>query len=78
MDLRVTYNYFIGHDCYNSSGSSLYPDTLVGFTKLAISHTRNKFTAIGCDTIAYIDAFFEPDSSHRISKFTKSTFQQDV
>ncbi|KAK8276750.1 hypothetical protein V6Z12_D10G221100 [Gossypium hirsutum] len=71
--LRVTNNYFIGHDCYNSSGRSLYPDIIVGFTKLAISHTRNKFTAIGCDTIAYIDAFFEPDSPHGFSKKNFST-----
>ncbi|KAK8276751.1 hypothetical protein V6Z11_D10G221800 [Gossypium hirsutum] len=72
--LRVSYNYLIGHDCYNSSGRSLYPQLLFSFSEyFTISHTRNKFTAIGCDTIAYIEAFFEPDSSNSISKKNFST-----
>nr|KJB73149.1 hypothetical protein B456_011G218500 [Gossypium raimondii] len=72
--LRVSYSYLIGHDCYNSSGRSLYPQLLFSFSEyFTISHTRNKFTAIGCDTIAYIEAFFEPDSSNSISKKNFST-----
>ncbi|MFQ6646595.1 hypothetical protein Gotur_019839 [Gossypium turneri] len=71
--LRFSYNYLMGHDCYNSSGRSLYPDFLFSFSEFTISHTRNKFTAIGCDTIAYIEAFFETDSSNRISEKNFST-----
>ncbi|MFQ6646574.1 hypothetical protein Gotur_019678 [Gossypium turneri] len=45
-----------------------------GFEVLNISlddgslRIRNKFTAIGCDTIAYIDGFSAADSSHRVFK----------
>ncbi|XP_039026923.1 wall-associated receptor kinase 2-like [Hibiscus syriacus] len=53
--LRIRYP--VGYDCYNSSGSSSYFNA--GFTlgKFYISHTRNKFTAIGCDTYAYVEGF---------------------
>ncbi|TYG99822.1 hypothetical protein ES288_A10G226400v1 [Gossypium darwinii] len=71
--LRFSYNYLMGHDCYNSSGRSLYTDSWFQLLKFTISHTRNKFTAIGCDTIAYIEGFFEPDSSHGISRKNFST-----
>ncbi|XP_022765897.1 putative wall-associated receptor kinase-like 16 [Durio zibethinus] len=44
----------IGYDCYNSSGRSSYFDMWITLSKFPISHTRNKFTAIGCDTYAYV------------------------
>ncbi|KAK9004959.1 hypothetical protein V6N11_042409 [Hibiscus sabdariffa] len=54
--LRIRYP--IAHDCYTSSGGG---DTYLytGFTleKFFISHTRNMFTAIGCDTYAYVEGF---------------------
>ena len=45
-------------DCYNSSGQSTYNnDPWIGSSKFPISHTKNKFTAIGCDTYALIKGF---------------------
>ncbi|KAL3737268.1 hypothetical protein ACJRO7_026093 [Eucalyptus globulus] len=51
-ELRV--NIPIGRDCYNSSGKdlSLRKSPLLNLAKFAISSTKNKFTAIGCDTSA--------------------------
>ncbi|XVE60879.1 hypothetical protein DITRI_Ditri05aG0162500 [Diplodiscus trichospermus] len=45
----------VGYACYNLSAqvSSSY-DALTFLSKFAFSHTRNKFTAIGCDTYAFI------------------------
>ncbi|KAK8671391.1 hypothetical protein V6N13_037987 [Hibiscus sabdariffa] len=53
--VRISSSGDIGSDCYSSSGRA--SDSSIGLHWLyefAISHTRNKFTAIGCDTIAYI------------------------
>ncbi|KAK8646959.1 hypothetical protein V6N13_120722 [Hibiscus sabdariffa] len=44
----------VAHDCYNSSGRSSYSRPWLGLAKFTISNTRNKFTAIGCDTYAYV------------------------
>ncbi|MBA0582442.1 hypothetical protein Gorai_024589 [Gossypium raimondii] len=53
--LRIQYS--VGYDCYNSSGSAYYFDAGFRLSKFLISHTRNKFTAIGCDTYAYVEGF---------------------
>ncbi|KAB2010166.1 hypothetical protein ES319_D10G218200v1 [Gossypium barbadense] len=63
--LRIRYDSSIGYDCYNSSGRSSDPNIGFSITQFPVSHTRNKFIAIGCDTIAYIDGFFAVDSLHR-------------
>ncbi|KAK8671389.1 hypothetical protein V6N13_037985 [Hibiscus sabdariffa] len=58
--VRISTGGNIGSDCYSSSGRDLRPSS--GFSyitrELVISHTRNKLTAIGCDTIAHIGSFF--------------------
>ena len=55
-ELRV-YSDF-AQDCYNSSGQSTYNnDPWIRLSKFPISHTKNKFTAIGCDTYALIKGF---------------------
>ena len=42
-------------DCYNSSGPGTYNnDPWIRLSKFPVSHTNNKFTAIGCDTYALI------------------------
>ncbi|KAK8276741.1 hypothetical protein V6Z11_D10G221000 [Gossypium hirsutum] len=66
--LRIRYDSSIGYDCYNLSGRSSDPNSGLSITIFTVSHTRNKFTAIGCDTIAYIDGFSAADSSHRVFK----------
>ncbi|KAK8306422.1 hypothetical protein V6Z12_D03G127300 [Gossypium hirsutum] len=53
--LRIQYS--VGYDCYNSSGSAYYFDAGFRLSAFRISHTRNKFTAIGCDTYAYVEGF---------------------
>ncbi|KAL1178162.1 hypothetical protein V6Z11_A03G078900 [Gossypium hirsutum] len=53
--LRIQYS--VGYDCYNSSGSAYYFYAGFRLSKFLISHTRNKFTAIGCDTYAYVEGF---------------------
>ncbi|KAK8662025.1 hypothetical protein V6N13_091613 [Hibiscus sabdariffa] len=59
--VRISTGANIGSDCYSSSGRDLRPSS--GFSyitrELVISHTRNKLTAIGCDTIAYIGSFYK-------------------
>ncbi|KAG4200849.1 hypothetical protein ERO13_A05G239700v2 [Gossypium hirsutum] len=44
----------IGYDCYNEVGRTLCFDIWLQLSKFPISHTRNKFTAIGCDTYAHV------------------------
>ncbi|KAK8648453.1 hypothetical protein V6N13_129205 [Hibiscus sabdariffa] len=57
VDGYLRIQYLVGYDCYNSSGSSAYFSTGFTLEKFFISHTRNKFTAIGCDTYAYVEGF---------------------
>ncbi|KAE8666655.1 S-adenosyl-L-methionine-dependent methyltransferases superfamily protein [Hibiscus syriacus] len=54
LDGYLRINKSIGYDCYNSTGRSSYSDKWMNLAKFPISHTRNKFTAIGCDTYAYV------------------------
>uniref|UniRef100_A0A7N2MLU4 Wall-associated receptor kinase galacturonan-binding domain-containing protein n=1 Tax=Quercus lobata TaxID=97700 RepID=A0A7N2MLU4_QUELO len=59
-ELRVSYS--IARDCYNESGvraSETYSG--LNLTKFAISFKKNKFTAVGCDTVALIQGFGEKD-----------------
>ncbi|XP_022773314.1 wall-associated receptor kinase 2-like [Durio zibethinus] len=44
----------VGYACYNSSGRSSDFGMWMTLSKFPISHSRNKFTAIGCDTYAFI------------------------
>ncbi|MBA0659490.1 hypothetical protein Goklo_011624 [Gossypium klotzschianum] len=44
----------VGFDCYNSLGRSSYGESY-SLPNFPISNTRNKFTAIGCDTYALIE-----------------------
>ncbi|CAN1217077.1 Wall-associated receptor kinase 5 [Linum perenne] len=52
-ELRISTT--IAHDCYNKSG---FPDgnsrSSVWDLKFPVSNTRNKFTAVGCDTYALV------------------------
>ncbi|KAE8717869.1 S-adenosyl-L-methionine-dependent methyltransferases superfamily protein [Hibiscus syriacus] len=61
--VRISSSGNIGSACYSSSGHSPYTQSVSGFAaylyELVISHTRNKLTAIGCDTIIYISSFFQ-------------------
>ncbi|KAJ4979219.1 hypothetical protein NE237_009999 [Protea cynaroides] len=48
---------YVGRDCYNSQGTPTYQnyaDFTVYNNAFTISNTENKFTAIGCDTQAYL------------------------
>ena len=44
----------IGSDCYNETGQSGRFNAQVTLSRFPFSNTRNKFTAIGCDTFAII------------------------
>ncbi|XP_052201535.1 wall-associated receptor kinase 3-like [Diospyros lotus] len=52
--IRVSAN--VARDCYNKSGLRVNNDTTTSLTlsKFFISSTRNKFTAVGCDTVAVV------------------------
>ncbi|XP_017981899.1 PREDICTED: putative wall-associated receptor kinase-like 16 [Theobroma cacao] len=43
------------YDCYNSSGRSYYFNYWLQLSKFPVNNTRNKFTAIGCDTFAVVE-----------------------
>ncbi|XVF70807.1 hypothetical protein PTKIN_Ptkin11bG0191300 [Pterospermum kingtungense] len=43
------------YDCYNSLGRTSSYTTWIALSKFSLSYTRNKFTAIGCDTYAYVE-----------------------
>ncbi|KAK8354976.1 hypothetical protein V6Z12_A05G255700 [Gossypium hirsutum] len=45
---------WVGYDCYSSSGRGSYFETWIAHSPFPISNTRNKFTAIGCDTYAFV------------------------
>ena len=51
LDGELRVSTFVAHDCYNESGL-LFSDRLSELTlsKFPISYTKNKFTAVGCDT----------------------------
>ncbi|KAI4389746.1 hypothetical protein MLD38_001939 [Melastoma candidum] len=56
LDGELTIKTFIGNDCYTESGARRAPT--IAFTTLpvfSISTTRNKFTAVGCDTLALVN-----------------------
>ncbi|MBA0696815.1 hypothetical protein Goari_003340, partial [Gossypium aridum] len=52
--LRIRYDRSIGYRCYNSSSTTSYWNSSIYHPKFSLSHTRNKLTAIGCDTTASI------------------------
>ncbi|XVE80095.1 hypothetical protein DITRI_Ditri14bG0112000 [Diplodiscus trichospermus] len=53
LDGHLHINSLIGSDCYNRSGRSSYGDAWLRLSKFLIS-SRNKFIAIGCDTLAFV------------------------
>uniref|UniRef100_A0A2N9HLF3 Wall-associated receptor kinase galacturonan-binding domain-containing protein n=1 Tax=Fagus sylvatica TaxID=28930 RepID=A0A2N9HLF3_FAGSY len=55
LDGELRVSTFVAHDCYNESGL-LFSDRLSKLTlsKFPISYTKNKFTAVGCDTYVII------------------------
>ncbi|MBA0623909.1 hypothetical protein Godav_009344 [Gossypium davidsonii] len=55
MDGYLRIQQMVGFDCYNSLGRSSYGESY-SLPNFPISNTRNKFTAIGCDTYALIEA----------------------
>ncbi|KAG4147731.1 hypothetical protein ERO13_D05G241150v2, partial [Gossypium hirsutum] len=48
LDGYLRIQQMVGFDCYNSLGRR------IRLAKFLISHIKNKFTAIGCDTYAYV------------------------
>ncbi|KAK8671387.1 hypothetical protein V6N13_037983 [Hibiscus sabdariffa] len=59
--LRIRRNNSVGYNCYNKSIESGEYHILgfyLGIGNFSISHTSNKFTAVGCDTIAFINSSF--------------------
>ncbi|TYG51171.1 hypothetical protein ES288_D10G235500v1 [Gossypium darwinii] len=52
--LRIRYDRSIGYACHNSSGRTSGWIPFFYHPKFSLSHTRNKFTAIGCHTNAFV------------------------
>ena len=47
---------YVARDCYNKSGQRVANnDPWMTLAKFPISHTRNKFMTMGCDTYAFIE-----------------------
>ncbi|OMP06402.1 hypothetical protein CCACVL1_01592 [Corchorus capsularis] len=60
MDGQLQILATISRDCYNALGSrSEWISSWFSQPIFNISNTRNKFTAIGCDTYAYLDGFVD-------------------
>jgi len=60
LDGELRVSSFIARDCYNESGLPFNGiDTSFTLPYFTFSYTKNKFIVVGCDTIAYIDGFFE-------------------
>ncbi|RWR78973.1 putative wall-associated receptor kinase-like protein 16 [Cinnamomum micranthum f. kanehirae] len=58
--MRITSH--VAADCYNKSGNTYnsgYSKSLRNDGPLTFSNTRNTFTAIGCDTVAFITSYSE-------------------
>ncbi|XWS08039.1 hypothetical protein CRYUN_Cryun41cG0043200 [Craigia yunnanensis] len=55
LDGYLRIHNWVGYACYNSSArrSSSFA-AWITLSKFPLSHTRNKFTAIGCDTYAFV------------------------
>ncbi|XP_004295594.1 PREDICTED: wall-associated receptor kinase 2-like [Fragaria vesca subsp. vesca] len=43
---------YVAYECYNSLGENDYNQPLLAVPPFTVSHTRNKFIAVGCDTSA--------------------------
>ncbi|KAK3428181.1 hypothetical protein EUGRSUZ_F04287 [Eucalyptus grandis] len=56
LDGELRINTYIGKDCYKDSGVRQQPRTFAYsvLSAFPFSNTKNKFTAIGCDTVAVI------------------------
>ncbi|KAL7263018.1 hypothetical protein ACSBR1_001230 [Camellia fascicularis] len=74
-ELRIMQQLIISRDCYDRRlgtplQSNLNASLILG--KFSISRTKNKFTAIGCDTYAHLGIynndswFFQPRVSHNV------------
>ena len=56
LDGSLRINTYIGRDCYNVSGQRQPPVfAYATLTAFPFSITRNKFTAVGCDTLAMVN-----------------------
>jgi hypothetical protein len=56
----------VARDCYNESGLSVdRKNPHLTLSKFTISSTRNKFTVVGCDTIAYISGAIQATSGEK-------------
>ena len=57
LDGELRVSTFIARDCYNKSGTSVIrkrSGSVLNLSKFPISYTKNKFTALGCDTYVII------------------------
>nr|XP_011462035.1 PREDICTED: wall-associated receptor kinase 1-like [Fragaria vesca subsp. vesca] len=72
---------FVASDCYNSQGENYYVRTDLWVHPFTVSHTRNKFIAVGCDTYAIFRGYradeewlmtgcFKHPHQWNVSKFT--------
>ena len=50
LDGELLVSNLVARDCYNQSGILVNDISQLSLSKFSISYTRNKFTAVGCDT----------------------------
>ncbi|XVF19751.1 hypothetical protein REPUB_Repub11eG0137800 [Reevesia pubescens] len=59
VDGQLRIQNWVSYDCYGPKGSLWYFENWITFAKFTLSRTRNKLTAVGCDTYVFIEGFSE-------------------
>ncbi|XP_022765900.1 wall-associated receptor kinase 2-like [Durio zibethinus] len=59
LDGQLRIQNWVRYDCYGPKGSLSYLEGGLIFAKFTLSRTRNKLTAVGCDTYVFIEGYLE-------------------
>lgn len=54
--------HYRARDCYSQNGTNLQTNATLTIVMFTVSSSRNKFTAIGCDTVAFISGEIDGES----------------
>ncbi|RWR78991.1 wall-associated receptor kinase 2-like protein [Cinnamomum micranthum f. kanehirae] len=74
-------NSFVASDCYNSSGPMVGYSSQMSLAEsgpFTFSNTRNRFTALGCDTVAFVTGYLFYSNSNYTSGCTSSCWDGET